>query len=124
MIRNVLLRLPFPPSTNRYWRHPTTGKLAGRHLISEHGRRYRALVKDQAWARTAPVLTGRLKVVIEAHMPDKRRRDLDNLLKAALDALTHAAIIEDDSLIDDLRVIRAGQCTEGGHLIVAISETE
>jgi crossover junction endodeoxyribonuclease RusA len=29
-----------------------------------------------------------LKIRIECHMPDRRRRDLDNLQKAAFDALT------------------------------------
>ena len=38
---------------------------------------------------------------IEAWMPDKRVRDLDNLLKAPLDALTRAGFWVDDSQIAD-----------------------
>lgn len=37
----IVLDLPFPPSANTYWRHPTRGPLAGRHLISEAGRNFR-----------------------------------------------------------------------------------
>ena len=47
---------------------------------------------------------GKLCVEIEAYRPDKRRRDLDNLLKAALDACTSAGVWEDDSNIVDLRI--------------------
>ena len=36
------------------------------------------------------------------YLPDKRRRDLTNLLQAPEDALTKAGIIKDDSLIDSV----------------------
>ncbi|NBW23084.1 MAG: RusA family crossover junction endodeoxyribonuclease, partial [Caulobacteraceae bacterium] len=42
----------------------------------------------------------------EAFPPDKRKRDLDNVLKSLLDALTHANVWDDDSQIDDLRIYR------------------
>jgi hypothetical protein len=38
-------------------------------------------------------------VGVVAYPPDKRRRDLDNILKCVNDALTHLKAIEDDSLI-------------------------
>jgi crossover junction endodeoxyribonuclease RusA len=101
----ISITLPFPPSTNTYWRHPTKGKLAGRHLISEKGREYRLAVQRLVGQR-AP-LSGRLAVSIEAYMPDRRRRDLDNLLKGLLDALTHAGVWVDDNQVDDLRIYRA-----------------
>lgn len=47
-----IFNLSWPPSVNKYWRHPTKGKLAGRHLISEEGRRYRSRTKrnwKQCW---------------------------------------------------------------------------
>lgn len=107
-MENILLELPYPPSANTYWRHPTKGKLAGRHLLSEKGREYRvavqaAVMEQRGWK--APV-TGRLGVYIEAHMPDKRKRDLDNLLKALFDSITHAGVWEDDSQLDDIRIVR------------------
>jgi crossover junction endodeoxyribonuclease RusA len=37
---------------------------------------------------------------MDAFPPDRRRRDLDNLLKALLDSIEHAGVYEDDSQID------------------------
>lgn len=39
-------------------------------------------------------------------MPDKRERDLDNLFKALLDSLVKAGVLVDDSIIDELRIVR------------------
>jgi crossover junction endodeoxyribonuclease RusA len=65
---------------------------------------------------------GPLRVVIEAWRPDKRRRDLDNLLKATLDGLAHAGVYEDDSQIVDLRIYWATEL--GGMLKIKIEEIE
>ena len=48
-----------------------------------------------------------------------RRRDLDNIQKALLDALVHADVIEDDSLIDALSIQRH-EAKEEGEVIVRI----
>ncbi|MEY4713325.1 MAG: hypothetical protein RIS88_2775 [Pseudomonadota bacterium] len=57
-------------------------------------------------------------------MPDRRRRDLDNTLKATQDAMTHAGIWDDDSQIDDLRIVRkrdaAGRLQLGGMLVIRL----
>lgn len=99
--------LPWPPSVNQYWRHPSKGPLAGRHLISEQGRAYRAKVTAQVWSeQQAHKLADRLAVSILCYPPDRRRRDLDNILKAALDALVFAGVMLDDSQIDRLAIER------------------
>lgn len=121
----MILQLPFPPSVNKYWRHPTTGKLAGRHLISEHGRAYREAVRSifHGWPSACLVhrpITGPVVVDIEAFMPDRRRRDLDNLLKGLLDSLTHAGVWEDDNQVVDLRIRKAAEI--GGMVKVKITE--
>ena len=111
----ITLTLPFPPSTNTYYRN-----VAGETLISAKGRSYRKAVADQVLIqRGAKLLAGRLSVSIVAHMPDKRRRDLDNMLKAALDSMTHAGVWVDDSQIDILTIQRA---PVGGMLKVSVSE--
>jgi len=117
----ITLELPWPPSVNTYWRSPNTGKLAGRTLISERGRTYRREVADAVMLAGRPqARPGRLEVAIIAEPPDKRRRDLDNLPKGILDALTHAGVIEDDSLIDRLLIERAAICP-GGKVCVSVS---
>lgn len=112
----ITLTLPWPPSVNRYWR-----TFQGRMIISAEGRTYRKAVADQVLIqRGAKHYEGKLKVVIEAWRPDKRRRDLDNLLKAVLDSLTHAGVWADDGLIIDLRIYWAEDI--GGMLKVKVSE--
>lgn len=115
--------LPWPPSVNRYWRHPNKGPLAGRHLISVEGRQYRSQVMALAIALKLPCITGRLAVHIEAWPPDRRARDLDNLLKSTLDSLVHAGIISGDELIDDLRIVRK-EPVKAGQLSVTINQVE
>lgn len=118
----IALELPWPPSVNRYWRAITRGPMAGRVLISREGRQYRENVRAHVMSLPAQaMLTGRLRVVIEATPPDRRTRDLDNVLKAPLDALTHAGVIEDDGRIDALTISRAEPCSPGG-LRIMITE--
>jgi crossover junction endodeoxyribonuclease RusA len=113
--RVIELALPFPPSTNTYYRN-----VGGKMLISAAGRAYRAAVADQVLIqRGAKNLSGRLAVEIVAHVPDKRRRDLDNMLKSALDSLTHAGVWLDDSQIDELAIKRGAV---GGMLKVRVME--
>ena len=112
----VNLVMPWPPSVNTYWR-----MVKGRMIISKQGRDYRASVADQVMLqRGGKNFFCPLKVTIEAWRPDNRRRDLDNLLKAVLDALAHAGVYVDDSLIVDLRIYWAKDV--GGMLKINISE--
>lgn len=106
------LTLPFPPSVNHYWR---MGR--GRMYISDAGEAYRKAVN--AALLGMPTLTCRVRIRIVAHPPDNRRRDLDNLLKASLDGLVHGGALEDDSQIDDLRIVR-GENRRNGELTVFI----
>lgn len=47
-------------------------------------------------SRQIPIL-GQYKLLIEAVRPDKRRRDIDNLIKAVSDILEDTGLIENDS---------------------------
>ncbi len=99
----MILELPFPPSANKYWRH-----VGSKVLLSAKARAYRGdvetLVGGPVYWRSghAP----RLRVEIELHPPDAKRRDVDNFAKQLLDALKHAGVYGDDSQIDDLRIVR------------------
>ena len=102
------ITLPFPPSVNRYYRSPRSGPLAGRTLISEEARKYRAAVCSlAAESKLGGPMEGLLRVSVEVFVPDRRKRDLDNLGKSLFDSLTHAGVWGDDSQIDDLRIYRA-----------------
>jgi len=114
----IEITLPWPPSVNTYWRN-----FDGRMIISAKGREYRETVGDQMTVqRMVKHYVGPLRVVIEAWRPDRRRRDLDNLLKATLDGLAHAGVYEDDSQIVDLRIYWAPDI--GGMLKIKIEEIE
>lgn len=125
MLRVVL---PWPPSVNAMWRTPRSGPLAGRTMLSREGREYRVAVDAvvrkalQSALPAAFADDDRLRVSIEARMPDRRKRDLDNLPKAILDALTHAGVWGDDGQIDDLRVWRSDRM--GGCVVVTITRMQ
>ena len=99
--------LPWPPTVNTYWRHRVIGKLATVY-ISPEGQAYRKAVNlclAEHGVKTYE-LEGDLRVEIEVFPPDKRKRDIDNLLKSLLDSLTHAKVWKDDNQISDLRIYR------------------
>ncbi|MCG7932090.1 MAG: RusA family crossover junction endodeoxyribonuclease [Candidatus Thiodiazotropha lotti] len=113
--------LPWPPSVNTYWRHVV---MKGRSttMLSKAGREFRKTAAGELLAQGGVFteLTGRLRVHLQAFPPDRRKRDLDNLPKSVLDALTHAKVWLDDSQIDDLRITR-GHIVKRGLLRVTIS---
>jgi crossover junction endodeoxyribonuclease RusA len=114
----IEITLPWPQTVNTYWRN-----VNGRTIISAKGREYRKAVADQVLIqRAAKHIDYAVKVEIKAYRPDRRRRDLDNLLKALLDSMTHAGVMHDDALIEDLRVYWADEV--GGMVKVTIEGVE
>lgn len=110
----IHISLPWPPSVNHYWRRNAGW---GMH-ISDEGKAYQNAVGKAC--RGLDGVMGRVTVNVVAYPPDKRKRDLDNIFKALLDALNSTGMIEDDSLIDDLHIVRAERVA-GGRVDVTIS---
>jgi len=50
--------------------------------------------------------SGRVGVRVLVWPPDRRTRDLDNLLKGLLDSITGAGVILDDCQIDEIHMMR------------------
>jgi crossover junction endodeoxyribonuclease RusA len=96
----LVVELPWPPSVNHYW-----GRCGTRYFIGAKGIAFREIVSIKTFNETFGK-TSRLSVKINAHPPDKRRRDLDNILKCLLDSFQHAGVYEDDNQIDDIHIIR------------------
>ncbi len=111
-----MIRLPWPPSLNRMYR-----TVQNRILISREGRDYRKVAAMECMAQRAPRF-GRRKCRVEftAHAPDARRRDLDNLCKVVLDSLQHYGVFDDDSQIDDLRIVRGPVNKADPHVLVRV----
>lgn len=96
------LRLPYPPTVNTYWRHVVMGGKHPRVLISAEGREYKQAVGD-AWVAQGmggrQPLQGRVHARLCFYRP-RKVGDLDNLLKAPLDALKGLAFNDDSQLVE------------------------
>ena len=89
--------LPWPPSVNNYYRH-----VGPRVLISRAGRKYRTMAVSRLGGLKK--LSGAVSLSLECYPPDRRRRDLDNLLKCLQDSITAAGVLDDDSQIRRLQM--------------------
>jgi len=112
-----MITLRWPPTVNHYY--TVAGK---RKILSKGGRAYKDLCYWGMLEQLVPKLHGpKFCITILARPPDNRRRDLDNILKPILDALTEYGAITDDYHIDDLRIQRLNKVPNGS-IQVSISE--
>lgn len=111
--------LPFPPSMNTYWR-----SFRGRTIISKSGREFREAVIQYVIDHDVPKFGDKkLKLTMILRPRDKRKIDIDNRIKAVLDALEHAGVYDNDFQIDHLEIMR-GALIKGGLLHIVIEEIE
>ena len=102
MPRYAAITLPYPPTVNNYY---TVAR--GRKILSKKGRAYKMEALGWLMEQNAPKgREGAYSVSIYVMPPDKRRRDIDNLIKPLLDSLVEYGVIPDDSMIFDLRIQR------------------
>lgn len=112
------LHLPYPPTVNTYYKKTRYGT-----RISEKGRKYRADILTEVEEQFGSMLTLDTPLLVEVVLfpPDKRTRDLDNCMKALLDALTEAGVWEDDALVAQLQIYR-GEVLYSGKAAVYIHD--
>ena len=107
------LTLPFPPSVNSYLK-----KRGRRMVLSAEARAYydhvKLIVCGSVRKMDRPV-RGPLELVMVARPPDQKERDLDNLLKVAIDSIQRAGLIVDDSQVCHID-IRWGRCCVRGSI--------
>lgn len=133
------LTLPYPPSTNRYWRHRAIPRGGIQTYVSKDGKDFRDAVHRlcQALGIKTP-LAGRVAIeyTLYPHRPQdwktRQRKlgdawqdtvqciDLDNAQKALLDALKGVAF-EDDAWVREIRANRAEPDEGGARLVVRIT---
>lgn len=78
---------------NRLWRAGRNGKV----YRSDTYEKWRTAAAWDARMQAGPQkLIGPFKLSVRFVRPDARHRDLDNLLKAVLDCLQHAGVIDND----------------------------
>jgi crossover junction endodeoxyribonuclease RusA len=86
----------YPPSANAIWR-----AVPGRGVIKSA--LYRTWLIDQTLKlhlQTGDRVEGHYHIHFKIQRKDKRRRDLDNLLKPLHDLIVAAGLVDDDSLCD------------------------
>lgn len=108
------LILPYPPSINHLHRRVVI-KGRARTLLSKRAREYYRDVRMACRLQgvAGRLLLGRLRVCVWLYPPDGRKRDISNTIKAVEDALTHAKVWKDDSLVDHLTLIRCERKAAG-----------
>jgi len=109
--------LPFPPSVNTYW-----GFQGSRRFLTNKAKDFKTIVLSR-FIQSGHLGLGkaRLSVSMTLHAPDKRVRDIDNVVKSTLDALCQAGVFEDDGQVDIL-LVKRGLPIKGGECVVTISE--
>jgi len=109
----IEIHLPWPPTINSYYGH----RAIKRRIISyikSAGKQYRKDVEEAIVEQVGYMeIDEPLFVEVILYPPDARRRDLDNYMKALLDACTHARLWEDDALIDQLHIYRGRKKAQG-----------
>ncbi len=109
--------LPFPPSVNTYYRN-----FRGHMVMSAKGREFREAVQVFVIENNIPKFGDKkLKLTLILRPRDKRKIDIDNRIKAVLDALEHAGVFDNDFQVDHIEMIR-GEQIKGGLLHVVIEE--
>ncbi len=115
--------LPWPPSVNHYWLQGKPIYKNGRRIVPRYKSDKANMFIKQTKAAVGIVKSSLKRIAIEimAFPPDRRCRDIDNILKAVFDGLVNAKLIKDDEQIDDIRVIR-GDVVKGGMVKIKVSE--
>ena len=120
MKTHLMFTLPWPPSVNTYYR-----MYMSRLLISRKGREYRRTVIGEICRQkvTQGLSDARISLTIAVYPPDKRKRDLDNLLKPLIDAMGGAGLFTNDEQIDEIMITREAVDIDGpGYVRIHLTE--
>ncbi|PPC02501.1 RusA family crossover junction endodeoxyribonuclease [Acinetobacter pittii] len=101
-----------PPSINNYWLD--SGRASKR--LSKRANHFIEVMQRFVQPHN---YMGDVQVIIDYHMPDKKVRDIDNILKPCLDALTKCGLIGDDSQVKSL-LVNARPIVAGGQIDIQV----
>jgi len=114
-IKNKVI-LTLPPSVNQLYRYTSRGVYK-----TKLGK---AWIEESAWKIKAAIEpVERARVGLDAYFPNLRRRDLDNLLKCAMDSLVQSGVVEDDNWkVVEFGHIRGHLDRENPRLVLTVEE--
>jgi crossover junction endodeoxyribonuclease RusA len=110
----LTVELPYPPSINHYYGHAR-----GRVFIKKAGKEFREQVAEALQGAGVWRYTGRVHMRVALYPPDRRRRDIDNPMKALLDAVQKGGALVDDCQIYKLSVEKRPP-RKGGATLISI----
>jgi len=115
----MMIWLPYPQSVNHY-------KTLGAIRKTKSGKLYQPRINSRAtmtYYRDVSLImkaqgvksfrSDTISLEIHVYPPDKRKRDLDGILKVLLDAMQRGGLYDDDYQIDKLLVIRCSPVAKG-----------
>jgi crossover junction endodeoxyribonuclease RusA len=108
------LTIPYPPSVNNYW-----GFHGHSRFLTPKAKQFKKEVAHIVSQQQIKFGNQRLEISITLYPPDRRARDIDNVVKSTFDALVQANAIFDDSCVDVLLVQR-GTVVKGGKAEITI----
>ena len=111
------LLLPYPPSVNSYW-----GFRGSHRFLTKRANEFKELVLYKVMeSKTKGFGKSRLSITVNLYPPDRRKRDIDNPIKPLFDSLVNAKVMDDDSQIFELTVLRH-EVIKGGLCQVTIEK--
>lgn len=119
----VTITLPYPPTVNHY-------KTIGRTVVTKSGKAFQQRINSEktkryfyeVWFKIQHLKAKEglksfdsaiISLEVDVYPPDKRRRDLSNILKVLEDSLQKAGLYNDDYQISRLVVERKGIIPQG-----------
>lgn len=97
MSKNVLIELPFPPSVNSIYK-PGKKTIYSTNQLKEYKKKVKSIVQSYMRKNEISIINYPVKMECVLYEPNNRVRDLNNLKKSLLDAITFSKLWVDDSL--------------------------
>lgn len=102
-----------PPTVNHYWIQK-----GFRKILSKRAVEFRKEIKKACEGQAQ--FDREVSVSIAYYPPDKRKRDIDNILKPLLDALQCAGVFNDDYQVKTITATRHDVCRGGAVSVYVI----
>jgi len=118
-MNEISLTVPLPPSVNRLWRVKKGG---GVYKSKDYTDWYKIATWEIALQAKFKCVKGEYKLIVKARKPDKRQRDLDNIIKALSDALQGSGVIVSDHYCQHLEMSWVKEGPECHVTIIGIND--